>query len=285
MRLTLAYSPCPNDTFAFHAMVHSLVDCEGLTFDVNLMDIETLNKSSAEGVYDICKLSYHAYCHLADKYIMLRAGSALGFNNGPLLVAKKGYPLFPEKGAIDMEQLSRSVTAIPGEKTTAALLLKIFFPEIKKTEPLVFSEIEDAVLTGRYSSGVLIHESRFTYSEKGLCKIADLGDLWHKRYSLPIPLGGIAIRRSIDSETQQRVNRILKRSIEFAFKNPHLSVEYSRIHAREMEINVLQKHIKLFVNQYSVDISEEGERAVETLYRSASEIFPLSYTKESLFIL
>ncbi len=285
MRLNLAYSPCPNDTFAFHAMVHSLVDCEGLTFDVSLMDIETLNKSSAEGIYDICKLSYHAYCHLADKYIMLRAGGALGFNNGPLLVAKKGSPLFLENGAINLELLSRSVTAIPGEKTTAALLLKIFFPEIKKSDPLVFSEIEDAVLTGRYSSGVLIHESRFTYCEKGLSKIADLGDLWYKRFSLPIPLGGIAIRRSIDSQTQQRVNRILKRSIEFAFENPHISVEYTRCHAREMAVNVLQKHIKLFVNQYSVDISEEGERAVETLYRSASEIFPLSNTKESLFIL
>ncbi|MDP3437910.1 MAG: 1,4-dihydroxy-6-naphthoate synthase [Bacteroidales bacterium] len=285
MKLTLAYSPCPNDTFAFHAMVHSLVDCEGLTFDVNLMDIDTLNKSSAEGIFDICKLSYHAYCYLVDKYIMLRAGSALGFNNGPLLVAKKGSPLFLENGGIDLELLNRSITAIPGEKTTAALLLKIFFPEIENSEPLVFSEIEDAVLTGRYSSGVLIHESRFTYGEKGLCKIADLGDLWHKKFSLPIPLGGIAIRRSIDSQTQQRVNRILKRSIEFALKNPHLSVEYTKCHAREMDRNVLQKHIELFVNQYSVDISEEGERAVETLYRSASEIFPLSDTRLSLFIL
>lgn len=285
MRLTLAYSPCPNDTFAFHAMVHSLVDCEGLTFDVNLMDIDTLNMSSADGIYDICKLSYHAYYHLLDKYIMLRAGSALGYNNGPLLVAIKKSPLFSENGGIDLEQLSRSVTAIPGEKTTAALLLKIFFPEIKKTESLVFSEIENAVLTGRYSSGVIIHESRFTYSEKGLCKIADLGDLWQKKFSLPIPLGGIAIRRSIDSQTQQRVNRILKRSIEFAFRNPHLSVDYTKFHAREMEANILQKHIKLFVNQYSVDISKEGEKAVDTLYRSASEIFPLSHNKESLFIL
>jgi 1,4-dihydroxy-6-naphthoate synthase len=266
-------------------MVHSLVDCEGLTFDVNLMDIDTLNMSSADGIYDICKLSYHAYYHLLDKYIMLRAGSALGYNNGPLLVAIKKSPLFSENGGIDLEQLSRSVTAIPGEKTTAALLLKIFFPEIKKTESLVFSEIENAVLTGRYSSGVIIHESRFTYSEKGLCKIADLGDLWQKKFSLPIPLGGIAIRRSIDSQTQQRVNRILKRSIEFAFRNPHLSVDYTKFHAREMEANILQKHIKLFVNQYSVDISKEGEKAVDTLYRSASEIFPLSHNKESLFIL
>ncbi len=285
MKLTLAYSPCPNDTFAFHAMVHSLVDCEGLTFAVNLMDIETLNQSSAEGIYDICKLSYHAYCHLVDKYIMLRAGSALGYNNGPLLVAKEGSPLFLDNGDLDMEQISNSITAIPGNWTTAALLLKIFFPEIKKTDPIVFSEIEDQILSGKYSNGVLIHESRFTYSEKGLCKIADLGDLWHKRYALPIPLGGIAIRRSIDSQTQQRVNRILRRSVEFAFKNPHLSAEYTRYHAREMETNVLQKHIDMFVNQYSVDISEEGKRAFEALYKCASEIFPLSNTEKSLFIL
>jgi len=285
MRLTLAYSPCPNDTFAFHAMVHALVDCEGLTFEVSLMDIESLNKSSAYGVYDICKLSYHAYCHLVDKYIMLRAGSALGFNNGPLLVAKKDNPLFSENGEIDLSLLNKSIVAIPGEMTTAALLLKIFFPDIKETDPVVFSEIEDAVLNGRYTSGVLIHETRFTYIEKGLRLIADLGDLWQKRYSLPVPLGGIAIRRSIDSETQQRVNRILKKSIEFAFENPNLSTGYTECHAREMDRNILQKHIEMFVNQYSVDILEDGKSAVEALFISASKIFPLPDKRESLFIL
>ncbi len=285
MRLSLAISPCPNDTFAFHAMVHSLVDCEGLSFDVSLMDIENLNKSAGKKEFDICKLSYSAYFGYSGDYVMLRSGSALGFNNGPLLVAVSGSTDFKDNGLIDESEILKSTIAIPGERTTAALLLKFAFPHIEHTSAVIFSEIEERVLSGEFRYGVLIHETRFTYEKRGLALIMDLGRNWQEKTSLPVPLGGIAVKRDLDSALQEKIDRVLKRSVEFAMANPYISSDYVALNAREMEVEIQRKHIEMFVNNYTVDISKTGEIAVERLYEVWREIFPVKENKMNLFIL
>lgn len=285
MRLSLAYSPCPNDTFAFHAMVHSLVDCEGLSFDVSLMDIENLNKSAANRDFDICKLSYSAYYGYTGDYVMLRSGSALGFNNGPLLVAKKGSQFLKSGGVIDNDEILKSSVAIPGIMTTAALLLRFAFPPIVNTTAVLFSEIEERILSGEFGCGVLIHETRFTYEKRGLELIMDLGSNWQEKTSLPVPLGGIAVRREMDTDLQLKINRVLRRSIEFALANPLISADYVAMNAREMELEIQRKHIGMFVNDYTVDISRTGECAVERLHEVWSQIFPVKENKMNLFIL
>ncbi|MDX9782163.1 MAG: 1,4-dihydroxy-6-naphthoate synthase [Bacteroidales bacterium] len=285
MRLKLAYSPCPNDTFAFHAMVHSLVDCEGLEFDVTLADVEQLNKGAYNQEYDICKMSYHAFFMMADKYIMLRSGSALGYHNGPLLVAKKGSKLATLTGRELTDEISRCKIAIPGDMTTGALLLKIAFPDHGITKSLVFSEIEDAVLSGEYEAGVLIHEGRFTYEEKGLQLIMDLGENWHSISSLPVPLGGIAVDRRRDPETIRKIGRVLRRSIQYAMDNPEESGEYVACHAQEMDSDIQKKHIGLFVNKYTLEIGEEGERAVNELFKMVSKVNTQIIYRDKLFIL
>ncbi|MFA6334492.1 MAG: 1,4-dihydroxy-6-naphthoate synthase [Bacteroidales bacterium] len=275
MTLSLAYSPCPNDTFAFHAMVHNLIDTEGLSFSVELADVEQLNKRAKEGKYDVCKLSYHAFFYLCDHYAMLRSGSALGYNNGPLFVTKKEFSgLFPD-----------TKIAIPGERTTGALLLRLAYPECKNLTPVIFSQIEERILSSEFDAGVLIHEGRFTYEAKGLKLICDLGNYWQETTGMPIPLGGIAISRKLGSEVQQRVNRILKRSIEFAFNNPELSKEYVGQNAQELDTEIQRKHIKLFVNNYSIDIGEVGEKSVYALYNKVLEIEPQIIKRDNLFIL
>lgn len=285
MRLKLAYSPCPNDTFAFHAMVHSLVDCEGLEFDVTLADVEQLNKGAYNGEYDICKMSYHAFFMMAEKYIMLRSGSALGYHNGPLLVAKKGSKLATLTGRELSDAISRSKIAIPGDMTTGALLLKIAFPDAGITRSLIFSEIADAVLSGEFEAGVLIHEGRFTYEERGLELIMDLGENWHSLSSLPVPLGGIAVNRRIEPETIRKIGRVLRRSIQYAMDNPEQSGEYVACHAQEMDSDIQKKHIGLFVNEYTLEIGEEGERAVNELYKRLSKSNPQIIYRDKLFIL
>ncbi len=274
MTLSLAYSPCPNDTFAFHAMVHGLVDTEGLSFEVELADVEQLNKRATEEKYDICKLSYHAFFYLCDRYAMLRSGSALGYNNGPLFVSER----------VLNGEFSGLKVAIPGEKTTAALLLRIAYPECTNLSPVIFSQIEARVLSGEFDAGVLIHEGRFTYAAKGLKLIEDLGTYWQTKTGKPVPLGGIAVSRKLSSETCLKVNRVLRRSIEFAFKNPEISEEYVCINARELDRNIQKRHIELFVNNYSTDIGELGTDAVYTLYNKALEIEPKIIKRDNLFI-
>ncbi len=274
MKLSLAYSPCPNDTFAFHAMVHGLVDCEDLSFEVHLADVEELNKRARNNSYDICKLSYHAFFLLAHNYAMLRTGSALGFGNGPLLVSNNGKA--PDSG---------STVLIPGEKTTAALLLKIAFPHLTKTLPALFSDIEEELCSNRYQYGVLIHEKRFTYQSKGLSLIADLGEIWSNVSGMPVPLGGIAVSRSLESGLPQKIERVLKRSIEFALANPEVSQEYVCNYAQESDRNVQQKHVRMFVNEFTRELGNEGERAVKELYRYAAQYYPELIKTENLFIL
>lgn len=258
MELSLAFSPCPNDTFAFHALINSLVDMEGLTFRTEMADVEELNRRAAQGRYDVCKLSYHAFFTIADQYAMLRSGSALGFNNGPLLVKKKntGKTLPPNP-----------LIAIPGIHTTAALLLATAYREYNRLRPMLFSDIEKAILDEEVDAGVLIHEGRFTYGEKGLELIKDLGEFWQETFNSPIPLGGIAVKRELQkSGLAQKINRVLKRSISYAYEHPGDSREFITENAREISAEVQQEHIRLFVNDFTLDIGDKGEKAVHVLY-------------------
>lgn len=262
MRLSLAYSPCPNDCFIFDAMIHGRIDTEGLSFDVRLEDVETLNKMALQGEMDITKLSFHAYGHVTQQYILLKAGSALGFNCGPLLV---------QNGAFDETRPAEMRIAIPGQLTTANFLLSLAYPLLKNKVVCVFDDIEAAVLEGRADAGLIIHENRFTYAAKGLTKVRDLGEFWEDLIHAPIPLGGIVIRRTIDEDLQQKVNRVIRRSVEFAFANPEVSMPYVREHAQAMDEEVMKKHIALYVNQFSIDLGERGKKAIELLFQKARE--------------
>ena len=274
MKLSLAYSPCPNDTFAFHAMTHGLVDCEGISFEVHLADVQELNKKAKSHSFNICKLSYHAFFLVSDNYAMLKTGSALGYGNGPLLVSNNGST--PDSG---------SEILIPGETTTAALLLKIAFPGLTKTTPMLFSDIERALCKNQYQYGVLIHEKRFTYKQRGLHLIADLGEKWSNMSGMPVPLGGIAVSRSLGLSLSQKIERVLKRSIEFALQNPDVSKEYVCSYAPESSFEIRKKHIDMFVNEYTRELGDEGEQAVGELYKYAAEHYPEIMKRENLFIL
>lgn len=274
MKLTIGYSPCPNDCFIFDALIHGKIDTEGLQFEVRLEDVESLNQKALHGYLDITKLSYHAYAYALQHYILLKAGSALGFNCGPLLVHSAKFKL-------DLENMK---VAIPGKYTTANLLLSIAFPKLTNKKEYVFSEIENAVLTGEVDAGLIIHENRFTYQEKGLEKILDLGEYWDAMIHAPIPLGGIVIKRNLDPELQQKVNRLIKKSVEFAFANPESSMDYVKAHAQEMSEEVMKKHIALYVNDFSIDLGEKGINAVELLFAKAKELNLFKYNNEKLII-
>lgn len=262
MTLTLAFSPCPNDCFIFDAIVHRRIDLEGLDFSVTLDDVEALNTAAFAGAVDITKLSFHAYAYCADKYVLLDAGSALGRNCGPLLISKR--PISREEVASGALRI-----AIPGRYTTANFLLGFAFPQARNRTELLFSDIEAAVLDGRVDAGLIIHENRFTYESRGLRKIIDLGEYWEETTGAPIPLGGIVIRRSLPDAVKQAVNRIVRRSVEYAFAHRDASLPYVRAHAQEMSEEVMYKHIDLYVNTYSIDLGADGRRAVEVLFDRA----------------
>lgn len=277
MTLTLAFSPCPNDCFIFDAIVHKRIDLEGLDFDVRLADVEALNTAAFNGDADVTKLSFHAYAHCADTYVLLDAGSALGRNCGPLLISRR--PISQEDVAG-----GRLKIAIPGRYTTANFLLGLAFPAATDKPEMLFSDIEGAVLDGRVDAGLIIHENRFTYEAKGLKKIIDLGEFWEGETGAPIPLGGIAVRRELSLELKQAVNRILRRSVEYAFANPKDSLPYVRAHAQEMSEEVMYKHIDLYVNRYSLDLGEEGRDAVELLFKRAASVGLIPAPEASLFL-
>ena len=260
--ITLGFSPCPNDTFIFGAMVHGFVDTEGLEFDYRMEDVETLNHLAMKNVPDMVKVSYHAFLYLSPLYRLLDSGSALGFGNGPLLISKKKYSI------ADLDDL---IIAIPGEYTTAHLLLKLIAPGIKRTKILVFNEIEDALLQDEADAGVIIHENRFTYERKGLLKIADLGEAYESLTNSPVPLGGIIAKKSLGTEILDKLNRIMRRSVEFAMKNPDAVMDFVRNNAQEMEDAVIQKHINLYVNSFTVDLGIEGRKAIARLFELAHE--------------
>ena len=256
--ITLGFSPCPNDTFIFDALVHQKIDTEGLSFETRMEDVETLNQSAMKDALDMVKVSYHAFLYLSDRYQMLDSGSALGFGVGPILISRKQYTL---------EDLPNLTIAIPGEYTTANLLLKLAFPAVKSKKFLIFHEIEDAIISGSVDAGVIIHENRFTYKKKGLRKILDLGEFWEKMTQSPIPLGGIAVKKSLGVDLITKLNRIMRRSVVYAKEHPEDAMNFVRCNAQEMDEEVMKKHIDLYVNQYTVELGAVGEKAVENLFK------------------
>ncbi len=281
MTLSLGFSPCPNDTFIFDALIHHKIDTEGLDFEVSYDDVETLNQKAFRGELDITKLSYHAFAYVADSYVLLDSGSALGFGVGPMLICKDD----PEKLRAELAKPGTQLKiGIPGKYTTANFLLGLAFPEALNKQELVFSDIENAVLDGRVDIGLIIHENRFTYQDKGLKKIIDLGDFWEKETGLAIPLGGIVANRSLPDDVQHKINRVLRRSVEFAFSNPKSGLEYIRSHAQEMSEEVMYKHIDLYVNKYSVELGEEGKKAIKLLFDTAAKKNVIQEIKEDLFL-
>ena len=277
MRLTLGFSPCPNDCFMFDALVHQRIDLEGLDFDVRMADIEALNAAAFAGQIDVTKLSFHAYAYCIGNYVLLDAGSALGRNCGPLLISKR---------KISRDEVARGdlQIAIPGKYTTANFLLSLAFPRATRKSQLLFSDIEGAVLNGSMDAGLIIHENRFTYAAKGLKKIIDLGEYWESETGAAIPLGGIVINRALPDDVQQKVNRVMRRSVEYAFANRTASLPFVRANAQEMSEDVMYQHIDLYVNEYSVDLGREGRRAVEVLFERARTVGVIPGEPVSLFL-
>ncbi len=264
---SLAFSPCPNDTFIFAALVNGWIDMEGLSFDYELADVEELNMLAIKGRVDMIKVSFYAWLAMRDRYELLESGSALGTGNGPLLIARKRIPLHRHTGndTVAVYQMPDIRVALPGEHTTAHLLFNLAFPQVTTKEFMVFNEIEDAVLSGVVDAGVIIHENRFTYEQRGLIKLLDLGEFWEERSASPIPLGGIIAKRHLGEETLGKLNRIMRRSVQFAMKNPDQVMDFVKAHAQEMNEDVIRKHINLYVNRFTLDLGDDGSRAIQTL--------------------
>jgi 1,4-dihydroxy-6-naphthoate synthase len=292
--LTLGFSPCPNDTFIFDALVNRKIDTGNLDFDVRLEDVETLNQWALKGRLDVSKISYGVLPLLMDRYQLLDSGGALGKGVGPLLISRKPMSLI---------DIPSSTVAIPGERTTAHLLFSLAFPMARHKKFMIFSDIEDAVLTGKTDCGVIIHENRFTYRQKGLTKLLDLGEFWEKETSAPIPLGGIVIRRdlagnggheaappvdslggqssgglaappadSLADSLAEKVNRLIRQSLQYAFDHYPALPDYVRSHAQEMDESVMRQHIDLYVNNYSLSLGKDGENAISTLFQTYARI-------------
>lgn len=269
MELTLGFSPCPNDTFIFDALIHHKIDTEGLTFKVFYDDVETLNQKALNAELAITKLSFHAFAYVANNYALLDAGSALGFGVGPLLICKQ------ERLAEIYEALKNNSNtlrvAIPGKYTTANFLLGVAYPQLTQKVEMVFNEIEDAILNDTIDLGLIIHENRFTYQDKALAKILDLGSYWEETSGCAIPLGGIVVNRDLPQDLQEKVNRLVRKSVEFAFANPKSAIDFIRQHAQAMEEDVMFKHIDLYVNEYSVNLGTLGRKAIDTLFKTATQ--------------
>ena len=268
MRISLGFSPCPNDTFMFDAMLHQKVDTEGISFRPVIKDVEVLNKKAIRHELEMTKLSFNAFVYACSNYVLLQSGAALGNNCGPLLICEQSKRPFSSDFRV----------AIPGKFTTANSLFQFAFPDHPHTSEYLFSEIENAILDKRVDAGVIIHENRFTYQQKGLVKILDLGQFWESQTSLPIPLGGIAVSRTLNVDVQQKLQRIMRRSIDYAFKNPSSSMEFVSKYAQEMEYDVMKKHIQLYVNDYSLDLGDKGRNAVHLFFDKAGK------SSEHLFV-
>lgn len=263
MKLSLGFSPCPNDTFIFDALIHGKIDTGEFEFEVYYDDVETLNRKAFRAELDITKLSYHAFAHVIDSYTLLNSGSALGFGVGPLLISRPDGP-GPE------DEIAPKKIGIPGRFTTANFLLSLAFPKATNKEEMVFSDIEKALLEETIDLGLIIHENRFTYEKKGLRKVMDLGEFWEKETACPIPLGGIMIRRDLPARIQAEVDRLICKSIEYAFANPASGLDFIRSHAQEMDESVMYRHIELYVNKFSLDLGPEGRKAVKVLLDMAA---------------
>jgi len=275
MNFTIGYSPCPNDCFIFDALINGKIDTGGISFQPCLEDVETLNQKALKGELDITKLSFFAYAHVLEKYILLRSGSALGFNCGPILISREDITV-PEREI--------KAVAIPGKLTTANFLLSMYLPALKDKKEYVFSEIENAVLNGEVDAGLIIHEGRFTYAAKGLKKVKDLGEYWDSLIHAPIPLGGIVMKRSIDPAMQRKVNDLIKKSVQYAFDHPEGAMPYVRENAQEMSDEVMKQHIRLYVNEFSLDLGKTGCDAIELMFRKVLELGLVRAGSEKLII-
>ena len=260
--LSLCYSPCPNDTFIFYALTHGKLADIGFSIRERLEDVETLNQLALAGALDLTKISYHALGHLRDEYCLLRSGGALGRGCGPLVVATQ---------PVDMAGLKGKKIAIPGKLTTANLLLQLYGEGFENLLILPFDEIMPALQTGAAEAGVIIHESRFTYRKLGFHEVLDLGTWWEQETGLPIPLGGILAKRSLGHDMIRSVDTSIRRSLEYAYAHPAEPRNYIKAHAQELDDTVIDSHIGLYVNDFSLDLGEEGIKAVEALYAKAEE--------------
>lgn len=263
MKFSLGYSTCPNDTFIFDAMVHKKIDTEGIDFEPFLADVEELNQKAFRRELDITKLSYHAFLYLLKDYTLLPSGSALGHRCGPLLISAR---------PINIHEISDDKILIPGKWTTANLLLQFYLGKTVQAQPFLFSHIEKKLLQGSAEAGVIIHEGRFTYQAKGLLLIRDLGDYWETKTGVPIPLGAITIKNTFPQEIQSAIGRIIRRSVEYAFAHPDASKAYVKHHAQELDDHVISEHIRLYVNEYSIDLGVKGLEAVDYLKKEAVRI-------------
>lgn len=275
MNFSLGFSPCPNDCFIFDALVHKKIDTQGIDFSVIMQDVEALNSKAFKQELDITKLSYHAFIYLTHQYALLNSGSALGFNCGPLLV---------KDSKNEIMDINAASIAIPGKYTTANFLLSLAFPDAKNKKELLFSDIESAVLSHQVDAGLLIHENRFTYEQKGLEKIIDLGEFWDSLIHAPIPLGGIVVKRSIDAKLQKTIDSLIKQSVDFAFTNPESCMDFVKQHAQEMSEEVMKKHIALYVNDFSVDLGIVGKNAIQLLFEKAIETKLIEVVAPQIFV-
>lgn len=280
MKFTLGFSPCPNDTFIFDALIHKKIDTEGIDFEVIYEDVETLNLMAFNNELDITKLSFHAFAFALKNYGLLDAGSALGHGVGPLLISRESA-ISEEYVKEHSQQLK---VAIPGVYTTANFLMSLAFPSLQQKELYLFSEIEDAVSRSEIDLGLIIHESRFTYQQKGLHKITDLGNYWEKETGLPIPLGGIVGNRRIPKKELQTISRLIRKSIEFAFDDPQSGLGFIKSLSQEMEEDVIFKHINLYVNNYSLSLGQSGRDAVTILFDKARSLNVVPSYQEDIFI-
>jgi len=278
MPLTIGFSPCPNDTHIFYGLVHGKVDLGELEFAPPVLeDVETLNEWAMAGRLDVTKLSFHALGHVLDRYVLLNVGAALGRGCGPLLVS--GEP------CDDLGDLAGARIAIPGKYTTAALLMRLFAPECGQLVPMRFDAIMPAIKAGRVAAGVIIHESRFTYAGEGLFLVRDLGDWWEETTGRPIPLGGIAARRSLGRERLRLIEGAVRASVAWSFAHPDQGLAYVRAHAQELDDRVVAAHIGLYVNRSSLDLGAEGIGAVRAfLARGVREGILPEYGEEGLLI-
>lgn len=260
MKLTLGFSPCPNDTFIFDALVNQKISTNGIEFELCIADVESLNKWALEGKLDITKLSFPAFFKSTDHYLLLNSGAALGKGVGPLLITAKNDELATDK-------INNFNIVLPGENTTAHLLFSFAYPGAEKKQFMPFDEIEDYVLAHPDDTlGVIIHESRFTYKEKGLSKIADLGEFWENKTHGPVPLGGIAINQGVKRTVALTVNKLIRQSVDYAFNHYPLVPPFVKEHSQAMSEDIMRQHINLYVNQYSLDLSEDGREAVSKMY-------------------
>jgi len=257
MKFSLGFSPCPNDTFIFDALVNKKIDTEGLDFEVHLEDVQTLNNFALENRFDFSKISYGVMPLLLETHTLLNSGGAMGNGVGPLLICKDPN--------ITPDEVNHLRIAIPGKNTTAYLLFSYVYPNAKNISFYVFNEIEAAVLSGEVDAGVIIHENRFTYAQKGLYKISDLGAEWESKTKSPIALGGIVASNRISKPIMQQVDQLIAKSVAYAFNNYPSISEYVSCHAQEMSKAVMRQHIDLYVNDFSADMGETGKNAIETL--------------------